>query len=99
MWIETTALRHLPSLRFGVAGPSYGGCRAIARRPKAGWQIPRAPFVYQLGFDVFTVEKPGQHRQGVLFWRVIPKSVKRFSDKITRKQKVAGSFSGQDVAF
>jgi hypothetical protein len=30
---------------------------------------------------------------------MIPKSVKRFSDKIMRKQKVAGSFSGQDVAF
>jgi hypothetical protein len=58
-----------------------------------------APFVYQLGFDVFTVEKPGQHRQGVPFpARMIPKSVKRFSDKIMRK-KIAGSFSGQDVAF
>jgi hypothetical protein len=97
MWIETTALRHPPSLRFGAAAPSYGGCRAEARRAKAGRCFP--PFVYQLGFDVFTVEKPGQHRQGVPFRRMIPKSVKRFSDKIMRKQKVAGSFSGQDVAF
>jgi hypothetical protein len=30
---------------------------------------------------------------------MIPERVKRFSDKIMRKQKVAGSFSGQDVAF
>jgi hypothetical protein len=95
MWIETTALRHPPSLRFGAAGPSQGRCRAIARRAKAGRlkfapiasarQANNAPFVYQLGFDVFTVEKPGQHRQGVPFW--------------VRKQKLAGSFSGQDVAF